>query len=816
MNSSAKVLKIDVIEKKKRLDGDVDHLVKLIMAGEEVYYLALRITDVSAISLWVDTTTSGLIESSIKFVSIRRKRTLIACARLLIKTHPAVLTNSPSNYYRLIKDDTDARQRIVLAKRKWKVHQLALWSNGYFVARLSCTKESSLLSNNTQFVLHPSKFDLSNGGASITKSGVYLRHGSFNSPVKVNIPQLKFILRHSEEWPKLSVMLNEAEYGYSTEVEAKDGFDKLVSREDIVPASIIKNSLTNSIRQVKPDNELPVTIIDTYKNYHEAAWLFHAGDEHFIMRMEAHTEGKVTLVERGVSTVFKNIDQAARQLISLCKSKGMSGDTKELAVSAWQEMITRDLNFRYFCEQLNADWLVTDIAKQQGEPVAIIAQCFTSSVFAVPVYAKLKTYKVLLVESGRIIDPSRRGDRYPSSNKINLAEFKESIKELETNTFNKVPLKLKDALVLNRGFVTRNEATKALESAVLDEIKVLTAGACPILPHQRLNAFEFSAKQSRERIARRINLDKADTASLDKLELSLVDQQTYPLQLIEALIGAKLLTSKCAADISLSSNPYRDEIGTDETTIIKTKITGANTTQISISNMEQEDDTRPIKSTIKSNAGRKRKYADDKEKKRIWAQKHRDKLKADKIQAGIEVEAPGRKKIYETAAEKQSAYRFKTKWEALAIDSSLLLVGLQPSSIKKSDVNLQINKAMSYFGTNALAMLQSDSADSTRQHAIYAKELHEVLPNLPINNIHMDESEKLLTLLLDVVTEKNYKQVHICGEDIAEHCFIVAMALKNAGVKVMLHKGLCIQRNKKDQAMALNIFKKVFGKKSVL
>ena len=69
---------------------------------------------------------------------------------------------------------------------------------------------------------------------------------------------------------------------------------------------------------------------------------------------------------------------------------------------------------------------------------------------------------------------------------------------------------------------------------------------------------------------------------------------------------------------------------------------------------------------------------------------------------------------------------------------------------------------------------------------------------------------------MDVVTEKNYKQVHICGEDIAEHCFIVAMALKNAGVKVMLHKGLCIQRNKKDQAMALNIFKKVFGKKSVL
>lgn len=771
MNSSAKVLKIEVIEKKKRLDKDFDHLVKLIMADDEVYYLALRITDDSVISLWVDSTTPGLLESTIKFVSTPKKRTLIACVRSIVKAHPKTLSNSPANYYSLIKDDTDTRLRNKLAKRKWKVHQLAIWKNGYFVARLSCSKVDNQFSTHSQFVLHPSKFDVSNGSSGSAKSSVYLRHGSFNSPVKVNIPRLKFILRHSEEWPKLSVMLNEAEYGYSTEVEAKDGFDKLVSREDIAPASIIKNSLTNSIRQVKPDNELPVTIIDTYKHYHEAAWLFHAGDEHFIMRMEAHTEDKVTLFERGVSTVFKNIDQAARQLISLCKSKGMSGDTKELAVSAWQEMIIRDLNFRYFCEQLNADWLVTDIAKQQGVPVAIIAQCFTSSVLAVPVHAKLKTYKVLLVESGRIIDPSRRGERYQTSNKINLAEFKESIKELETNTFNKVPLKLKDALVFNRGFVTRNEATQALESSSHDEIKVLTAGACPLMPDQRLNLFKYNADNFRNRIVTRINEGKSNANTLDIYEKSILEKQTYPIQLIKILIKKRLLSKEVMGDLLIQPNIYRKERNLDQ------KITAPS-----------------IKSTPKSNAGRKRKYKDDKEKKRVWAKKQRDKLKAEKSIAGIKISSPGRQRIYDNSADKQRAYRFKKKWSQLANSSSLLIVFMTHNNINNSGTSLKVHKAIEHFNTKVVAILESGFNNSDENRKVNIDRVQSTFPKIPIHNIYVDTPSNLLLLLLTLVKEKKYKNVHICSDKIIDDYFRLLKELKEIGVNTIIHKDLFAEK----------------------
>lgn len=165
-----------------------------------------------------------LSNTSLHLVSVAKKRTLQASIKALVKSHPAVLSepdNGRDAYRYFLRKDYEQKQRKVRLKRKWKVHHLAMWENGFFLARLSCNKHDQTSFEYTQIILYP-KFTLD--GYFQIQLELSTTHGSLRTQIKLEADLLRISLASQRHWPQLSELLKDVTQGYHTEIEAKAGF----------------------------------------------------------------------------------------------------------------------------------------------------------------------------------------------------------------------------------------------------------------------------------------------------------------------------------------------------------------------------------------------------------------------------------------------------------------------------------------------------------------------------------------------------------------------------------------------------------------
>ena len=779
-----KAIAIDVVDKSKRLDDAIDHLVKFTFDDESIGFLPLRISRDEAISLYIKN------EQPV-FIQIDKKRTVKACAKSILKSYPQALCSNSTNYYLLNEDDRIKRKDKKLASRKWKIHAFAFWPDGYFVIRLSCSRLNAKHSDSTQFVLHPSTNDLPKSPKYGQLHSVFLRHGTFNTPVKIDVYKLLSILRHESDWRHLSALLCKAEYGYNTEAEAKFGYEHLIRDYSSPPIEKKSTGKSNSVRQVKPDNELRVEILDYYKCYEDQAWLLSTEDSHYIMRTDKYTSGVVKLIDHSSSTALSDPKSSALQLIAQLKKSHYKTSKVEID-SKWEKLIEDDLNFRYFSEQLNAHWIINEIALKENKAVSILAQCVTTPSLATPFLAKQKCFRVLNIVDNKVIDPSATIRTRWRMCDLNKSTFEIAAKNIINDTLSEIPKELYSGLRMTRGYHSEQLARQDFTRVVHDSVVVINGGCCPINSKQSELLFEHNHLIHRNKL-----LESIEKYNTPKNKLALFDKKVesfkqFPIQLLLLMLKKGLIKNTDLLLIDSIKSKYRYEKEVDEISVskktseIETKIEPDTTVPDKIWDKKTTETSTP-----NSNAGRKRIYKDDKERKRIWARNKRKELKEVADSNGL-LSQRGRQRIYIDNKEKQQLYRLRNKYKNLGDSTAIVLIDIDV--INAGAINKKIKAILSVFDGDVYFVSRDiNDVDITSQRST----INSLFTPVKEDNILIKNEPKLSLEAYEKIIKNGIRDIKIISDTITPLVFEMSSIFNNSSLlSFSLEKTLCKDNEK--------------------
>ncbi|WP_184426167.1 hypothetical protein [Thalassotalea piscium] len=765
------------------MDKGIDHLAKLTCKNDNHYYTPIRIIEQTAISFYVDDK-----KDKTTWVSIDKKRTINASIKALIKAYPLVLNNGPHSIYTLNEDDQKHRKANRLIKRKWKIHEVARWADGFFVARLSCSGTKGELDHNSQFVLYPALFQDYKPSVSESNRNIYTKHGQWNNVVKVNMHRLEIAFKSDSVWDSLGEILQNVEYGYDTENEAKVGFEYVVGKQDTQPTRVITTGKRNAKRQSGIDKTLPIKIIDHYYCHREEAWLFHSNERYYIMRMDAQSPGIIKLLNKGVSTGFINEEQSARQLLTNLTSKNQTisdSDSKyDACVEAWQEMIKRDVYQRYFITALSANWQIVEVAMLKGAPIAVKAICLPEVSNVLPVQFNTLPYRLLRIEDinevEKVNEPVRSNDLpwYPKSS---VKEFQSTLLSFLDDDTKESRKAVIDVLVYTCGTLKSKKINEAFNSTKHDKIIRIDGDACPLPLTHNKSRISFLYQQQRERLIERIERGALNKEQLVTFDEHVTNSQIFSKHLVDFGLSRGLLIQKHATEINTYLNKFRDDISVDLIHNVFKEALSPEDNQVAQYQNNADSQNNSIKSTKISNAGRKRIYKNDKERKRLWAREHRKKLKAKLLKSGIEPNKPGPTKVYKSAAEKQAAYRFRKKWEKKAKNSALLVFINNDNLLSDKCID-SVELLLPYYRTNSAGC-----------GILFISTYKEKISISPLGlDLYKHDSSIQLSAAADYInvidTVKNMKaiEVHFAGVCLSEQAKTLATLFKSDGISTSI------------------------------
>lgn len=773
---------VEIQTKLNRLDKGVDHLAKLTCINDKTYYIPIRIIEQTAISFYVDDKND-----SPTWVSIDKKRTIKASIKALIKAYPLLLTNGPISIYTLNEDDQKQRSVNKLIKRQWKIHEVASWTDGFFVARLSCREQGNDFTNNTQFVLYPALFQSYKPSVSESNKNIYTKHGHWNSSVKINMYRLERAFKSESVWGSLGEVLQNVKYGYDTEKEAKIGFDYVVEKQDTPPIRLTSTGKRNAKRQSRIDNAQPIEIVDYYHCHREEAWLFHSNQHYYIMRMDANSPGIVKLYNNYVSTGFVNVEQSARQLLAELKSKSMSlaqsENNYETCLKDWREMIARDVYQRYFIASLTGSWQIVEVAMLEGLPMAVKAICIPEVSSVLPCHFKPLPYRVLRVENidGLIkVNEPVRSNTLPWYPKTSVKDFQANLTNFIKEDTDKTRKAVIDMLVYTCGSLVYEKTNEAFINSKHDSIVSIDGEVCPLPVKHNQAKVDYIYQQQRNRIIDRIDNHGLNKEQLNVFEANVSRGKIYSKQLIDFGVSRGILSERYSSKINTHPNQFCDDklidLMCDDLLDKKTDSSNINQLKLEVTELVEK----PIKSTSISNVGRKRIYKDDKEKKRLWARKHRQQIKDNLLDMGVKPKKPGPIRIYKTAAEKQAAYRFRKKWEKNAVDSSLI-VFLEGDNLVSDECVNSIKSLLPYYrknsvGCGVLIIKTSKNTDLTPL-ALELDEHEEVL--------HLISVADYITVI-NKIKDMNAKSVNFVGYYLSDQAKALATLLKSDDISPIM------------------------------
>lgn len=804
-----KLIEINIISTQNRLDGEYDHLAKLRFDDETIGYLPLRTGQVNAHSFYTTTIQS---QEKHQWVTFLKKRTVKATARALYNANPETLCKSDLCFYTLNQDDQEKRKKNKLAKRQWKVHQLAHWSNGFFVARLSCSTKDLYNHNDSQFILYPALFQQLDNLTYHTNWSIYSKHGRLNSTTPIKAKRLIHAL-DERNWTQLSAVLNEIEFGYQTAIEAIAGFEYIIAKQKIAPTRQLNYQKHNSKRQAKISDDITIEILDEYQGNNNKSWLFQFCKHTFIMKEDHYTPNKVTLNQGYVSTNFTTAIQSAKQLIAQWECKYSEGDNHNEGWSKWNDLIITDLWHRYFCEQLTSSWILTHIIFNDDHPIGLLAQCFPEPSLAVPAHSTPLTYRALIVQNNKLLDLSRSYNEYYDL-KYNATQFSEYLtKILAENVTTTSQNELNDILVYTRGFVSQELAFDALKKYTYNELVHINGGACPISPTQKLARFDYVQAEHKAKIIQRIANGRTDPSALKIFEKHLLKRKSYPRQLLKKLTTFDLLSGKN------STTQLKDvRYGTNVDKIKNTRVSTSKTYFHETDEHQKinKKHSASITSIKKSNAGRKRKYENDAHRKREWAKKNRAAIKEKNIKLNIKPAKVGRKARFSNAAERQKHYRFNKKWLSLSNQSALIIV-IDENNIPAT-LLFQINAVLPYFKENIYCVikLSKDLNKPLKSTTQILKDLEIILPNFNSDKVYFNSSHKLDEDIIKNIFYSSIQSINLCGFGILKNCLPIALSLNDEQIPVILQKDITYEKTKQGTLKNLNIYKSILGSKSII
>ena len=802
---------IDVIYKEKRLDGGVDHYIKVLLSDERVVYTSIRLHDKHAISCYEN-------NDEIIWITLDKKRTLKATCRLFFKTYRKLMFGEKLNLFHILnKDDRKERKLSKLKKRSWRVHEVVFFKDGFFVARLSCSKlEKDELTDN-QFILYPAAFQSLSNPDRNTRYNVYASHGAFTSTFNVNAFDILNAFRHERHWPQLSEALCEIEYAYKTEAEARAGLQYVINKQATPPIERQKFTCRNSVRQHSIDKSLTVTVCDEYKRQNGLSWLIKSEDTYYIAKMSDTVTDKIELQDSGASTAFTTIEDSALALVSQHVKKGGRTNDAGAIKDKWKSLIDSDLNLRLFSRNLSANWVVTDVLEKGGKCYALRAICLPEHSLNLPVQFQAHSYHILYIDerTNQLIDAQDENRSFYFGN-ITTDEFSQLLHDLinsSVNTEQHLYKKLVDVLRYSRGFIFEQDANIAWSTIQKDHINhQINGGVCAIKNELRIASFETFLDKSRTKYSERISQHKDSAALLSDYDKKVITSTQYPKALIDLAVLKGWCNSSDALKINKTENNYRYDLivdlfkveskNTEDSIINNSRFTVENTTKESkIKTLKT-----PISTTLKSNAGRKRIYKDEKERKRIWAKKNRDKKRQQLIENGVKPRQPGREKKHDNAAEKQAAYRFRKKWMQLSRNSALIFIDFSNKVLDKNIVD-NISRLIPHFNdddNNRLLSISPNLKDRNK---------NEVFSNVftEKNNYEISSQEDYIKIK-ESLKGIHIKSVFICGSSITDHCYRLAVYLHELGYEPCLIKN-CLHA---DSGWEFDVGLKLFKEKSGL
>jgi hypothetical protein len=813
-NNDFKLASIEAIARTKRLDAATDYLIKVECENEEVVYLPLRIDGEYAISCYY---SDDSITQKLVWVKTTKKRTLKATVRLFLKDFPYTVQDRPHLYSELNRDDSIARRDAFLIKRKWRVHEVAIYEDGYFVARLSCTKATKYNQDN-QFVIYPASFQDLKYPQSQAKWGIYPRHGTLTSSVKTNARDVYHALRSEGAWPSLSNALKSIQFGYNTEREAKAGFKYLVQKLDTTPR-LINYNVRNAIRQHRIDNNIDVEVCDRYENIRGAAWLIRSEQQYFIVNMDAYITGSIKVMDTPLSTAFTTIEESAADLMSQTQSKSYSGCCRSEAGQKWQEMIEADLRQRYFIQNLRATWLITEIASHDGECVALKALCLPDVSPNLPFEFQSNTFHIIYSDNtnDKIVAPSPWAQKYNTFDK-SADEFKALLAKFLKERNEKNRLQIEKLLPFSRGYTSKINADDAWnELSKQWDVEKVDGEACSI-PHTLKNKqFEYNASRQRSEIKKRIQQNLADPKHLTDFNNRIGKLIEFPQQLIAVGLQNNLCTPEDAINISIIENKYRYELTVDlfntkanhtsfDTEVLQRSINSedTNVNELSITNS----------SNNKRNAGRKKIHADEKERKRVWAKKNRDLQRQQRKELGHLPKSSGRPKKHENNAAKQASYRFRRKWSELSENAAIVYVAANIPQVNTEPMVNDIARLLTFFTaknqSNIICISVPDLDDD------FNKANGVVLNATPPENVYAITSQNSYLEISNKLKELGVNRVLMCGFSITDVCYRMACYLQDTGFEPHLINGHFHADDNWEREVGIKLFKKKFGKQSVV
>ena len=819
---------IHVLQKVKRLDGSVDHHIHVITKDNE-YNTVIRLSGTQALSVYFETTKCN---SRIEWVKLPRKRTLKACISALAETTPQILNDDGyERFLTLQEDDHLARSKQQLAKRQWRVHSVARWPNGYFVARLSCTRYDKNKDSDTQFILYPTSVESYNFPEKDQIWQLSARHGSMHTASDAPARVIYNGLWNKKAWPALSQALSGIEYGYSSELEAQAGFDHIVAKQIIPPKSIDKFKSRNAIKQRVTNDTISVKILDTYHAYKEQAWLIDSTLGYFIMRTDKYIPGKVSLRGHSVSTTLTDTLESAKRLISMCKHTQRSESNVKHHLKEWRELIALDANTRYFIEQVTATWLITHIALETDTsmPMAVMAACYPEPSLAIPAQFSGFTYRILYLKDGQLVDPSIGDEAHYTKQNCDL--FLQAIVGLLEDLDNATAREaLIEMLLYSSGYSDKAIAEQTWKTITHEyNVQVLEGDACPLPAAIKTAQFHHINQQKRVRLLQLISEGRSTSADLVQFDREVKEQLIYPEQLIDLGISKGWLSPKDAKQIQTIKKEHRNDLAVDVFESLPNRqldIPPKDTVEtIKISKPEpgeEHSEKLLITSKLKSNVGRKRIHKDDKERKRVWAQNKRKEQRKKQRSEGVKTAKAGRIKEYGSAAERQKSYRLRQKWSSLSVGATLLIVDVQHDLSPNTSLLKMIEQLIPFYRGNVYAT-HYISAKNNSKHTLLDKVTNEngndglaISSNLIDNkNVYTKTSLSLSVKIIKQLKGRGLKSVHLCGVGLSSHCYAVAMSLFDAGIQPYIYKDLC-QGSPAEKKLALQLFRKHFGKHCVI
>jgi isochorismate hydrolase len=833
------IKKIKIIEQSKRLDKGVDYYLHVIDKDDVLYECGVTLNKELILSsvLKKDSDYGSLFVT----VSLNKKRTLKASLKELVNTHPEILHRDKQGkkaYYQLRNDDFIARNQKQLSKRKWKVHQVARWPDGYFIARLSCTRVVSDLYH-TQFVIFPSDHGqpYTSGSIKINSMG-----GSRGTTHKVMLKFLDRGLEDNKHWDQLSDALSSIEYGYQTEYEAKHIYDRLVEGQDAAPYHTKSFDVTNAVRQIPLNELIELDIIDEFRSYKgEQSWLFRSDNKYFIMQIDRLAKGTAELLGHGLSTFFTSLEATVKQLLSRCLENAYSLKTDYTeALASWEALIETDLEHRYQSECYSGQVIITHVAFNPEDITqgAVKAKVLVKPNLSLPLSFRPPEDVGIIFDGGSMYSisdldktiPLYSYSTSPSALLVDLIEWQNT--GLDTGVIKEVERRCKDVFSMHDDGVIDahwNETTKGYITHVVSD------GVSLVPESVRRNTAQHLINQDADLKG------SATNESASKHSSQIVNpQQTYPKQLIQIALRKGLLEPNKSHEIKTHESFNGDVLGIDVDTPklaqVSARPVGVLTKEEHVSSIDDNslsstfnrhkyNESGLYNSVIKRRESSRRKWKDDKERKRMWARKKREEVYAQRKEKGIVVAKPGRKKEHVNAAARTRFYRFNKKYTGIAKDSALLIVSLQHALNPRPSLIESIGKLLPFYQNEdgykrVYATKFINTEQSPQRTLLNDKTCSEGASSFafPLEWIKGDMSHTYTTPTLSLPNEmikmmkaSGIKQWHICGVGMGTHCYAAAMSMFNEGLMPFFHKSLCQTDNKGQHKMLIELFKKQFG-----